>query len=348
MQGAGGVGGLLVVTDHGSLSTDHFYPTYDGNGNVSEYLDGTGAIVAHYEYDPFGRIVVESGSQAADFAHRFSTKPVDSVTGLLYYGYRWYDPVTGRWPSRDPIEEEGGINLYGFVGNEPIYKFDQLGLQTNSWYADGRVITRVHNTDQKGRDQIAAGEAISTRDWTIALDGSGNYRVDQPNPIQNSAIIVAAARAHEMRHIDAVTSSPQNHAIPYKQVFCLVENGVVNHYYWTRRSGTLKREKFNPDNDKLKWVDGTWILFMTIDSFKHQENAELTIEIQELRDSGSTSNVVMRRIQALEQRRAEVNATKGTGYYAQWNEFKNKHNEEKPKPGFRWYDSEKVYEELKN
>ncbi len=40
LQGAGGVGGLLSVTDHGSLSTDHFYPAFDSNGNVSEYLDG--------------------------------------------------------------------------------------------------------------------------------------------------------------------------------------------------------------------------------------------------------------------------------------------------------------------
>ena len=54
MQGAGGVGGLLAVTD----STGTYYPTYDGNGNVSEYLDTTGTFVAHYEYDPFGRITV--------------------------------------------------------------------------------------------------------------------------------------------------------------------------------------------------------------------------------------------------------------------------------------------------
>jgi hypothetical protein len=48
--------------------------------------------------------------------------------GLSYYGYRWYDPVTGRWPSRDPIEEQGGINLYGFVGNDGINWVDLLGL----------------------------------------------------------------------------------------------------------------------------------------------------------------------------------------------------------------------------
>jgi RHS repeat-associated protein len=43
------------------------------------------------------------------------------------YGYRYYDPLTGRWPSRDPIEEEGGVNLYGFVGNDGANKSDYLG-----------------------------------------------------------------------------------------------------------------------------------------------------------------------------------------------------------------------------
>jgi uncharacterized protein RhaS with RHS repeats len=45
------------------------------------------------------------------------------------YGYRYYDPVTGRWPSRDPIEEEGGINLYGFVQNAGTNWIDVLGLK---------------------------------------------------------------------------------------------------------------------------------------------------------------------------------------------------------------------------
>ena len=49
---------------------------------------------------------------------------------VMYYGYRFYDPETGRWPSRDPIEENGGINLYGFVGNDGVNKWDYLGLWT--------------------------------------------------------------------------------------------------------------------------------------------------------------------------------------------------------------------------
>ena len=128
MQGAGGVGGLLAVTDHGSESTAHFFPTYDGNGNVSEYLDASGIMQAHYEYDPFGNTTVSTGNKATDFFHRFSTKPLDAETGLYYYGYRYYDPVTGRWPSRDPWHEEGGLNLYVFVDNSALEKWDFLGL----------------------------------------------------------------------------------------------------------------------------------------------------------------------------------------------------------------------------
>jgi RHS repeat-associated protein len=46
---------------------------------------------------------------------------------VMYYGYRFYDPEAGRWPSRDPIGERGGVNLYGFVGNDGVNDLDYLG-----------------------------------------------------------------------------------------------------------------------------------------------------------------------------------------------------------------------------
>ena len=58
------------------------------------------------------------------------SKYFDTETGLYYYGYRYYDPETGRWLSRDPLEEEGGINLYEFLGNDPINFYDPYGLLT--------------------------------------------------------------------------------------------------------------------------------------------------------------------------------------------------------------------------
>jgi RHS repeat-associated protein len=84
--------------------------------------------VARFDYDPFGRIVRQDGSYAPHLRHRFSTKYQDEETGFLYYGYRYYDPQTGRWPSRDPIEEKGGLTLYGFVGNDGVNAWDLLGL----------------------------------------------------------------------------------------------------------------------------------------------------------------------------------------------------------------------------
>ncbi len=57
--------------------------------------------------------------------HHRNPKP--KTMGVTYYGYRYYDAVTGRWPSRDPIGEEGGINLYGFVGNDGVDGVDFLG-----------------------------------------------------------------------------------------------------------------------------------------------------------------------------------------------------------------------------
>jgi RHS repeat-associated protein len=152
-QGAGGVGGLLCIhrgpgTDGSGNRTwaDAFYPTYDGNGNVSEYLDQDGDEVAHFEYDPFGRIAASSGS-VADFTYRFSTKPQDFETGLYYYGYRYYDPVTGRWPSRDPIGERGGANLYGFLINDSLSHVDFLGLELKKYIIGSARVLKYDDAD---------------------------------------------------------------------------------------------------------------------------------------------------------------------------------------------------------
>ena len=123
IQGSGGVGGLLSVSD-GSAA---YYPTFDGNGNVSEYLDATGTVVAHYEYDSFGRAIA-SGIQSNDFIHQFSTKPLDQESGLHYYGYRYYDSSIGRWLGRDPVEEFDSFNLFAFLDNDGINRIDLFGL----------------------------------------------------------------------------------------------------------------------------------------------------------------------------------------------------------------------------
>lgn len=110
-----------------------YYPCYDANGNITDYVATNGAVAAHYEYSPFGEIVVQSGDQSDAFTHRFSTKPWCEVTGMSEYELRMYSPVLGRWLSRDPIEENGGINLYGFLDNIPTHRVDKDGQMQVYW-----------------------------------------------------------------------------------------------------------------------------------------------------------------------------------------------------------------------
>ncbi|MCD4779486.1 MAG: hypothetical protein K8S27_02905, partial [Candidatus Omnitrophica bacterium] len=125
LQGAGGVGGLLAVIE-GTSSWNYLY---DGNGNVGQMLNSTtGAIEAHYEYDPYGNSVLSTGALASSNPYRFSTKYLDDEFNLYYYGYRYYDPETGRWLNRDPIDEQGGLNLYVLLNNNSINSIDHLGL----------------------------------------------------------------------------------------------------------------------------------------------------------------------------------------------------------------------------
>lgn len=132
-QGAGGVGGLLAVTVFSEdavagCSGETYVPTYDANGNITAYYDLAGTVAARYDYDAVGNTVSGSVGAGVDLPFRFSTKYLDEETGLYDYGYRFYSPSQGRFINRDPIEERGGLNLYGFVGNDPVSGIDALGL----------------------------------------------------------------------------------------------------------------------------------------------------------------------------------------------------------------------------
>jgi RHS repeat-associated protein len=83
-----------------------------------------GAAVSNPEPPP--KTPSSAGSLVAS-ARQIRPKNRRSRPRVTYYGYRYYDPKTGKWPSRDPIEEEGGVNLYGFVGNDGVNRWDYLG-----------------------------------------------------------------------------------------------------------------------------------------------------------------------------------------------------------------------------
>ncbi|MCA1808314.1 MAG: RHS repeat-associated core domain-containing protein [Lentisphaerae bacterium] len=185
LQGAGGVGGLLA-TIH---DTNAYTATYDANGNISEYLDTAGVIVAHREYSPFGETVVATGDKVADFAHWFSTKYMDSETGLYYYGYRFYSPEVGRWINRDPIGEWGGMNLYGFCNNSPVINVDVHG--DFIWTS---VLMAFIPRDINISFNPPGGSAITIGGPWFAISFYG------PSLQSEHSIIQESARIHEKRH----------------------------------------------------------------------------------------------------------------------------------------------------
>ena len=128
LQGVGGIGGLLYLMVDDAI----YIPCYDNNGNVTRYLDANGNTVAQYTYDAFGNTISKSGPLADFFRHRFSTKYFDGETGLHYFDYRFYSPLLMRWFNRDPMEEDGGVNLYCFVENAPPFSYDAFGMRRSN------------------------------------------------------------------------------------------------------------------------------------------------------------------------------------------------------------------------
>lgn len=143
-QGAGGVGGLLAVSVDGAFHI----PCYDHNGNIVLYVSETGNVAAQYTYDPYGNVVETHGDLASAFHFGFSTQYHDRETGMVGYKRRFYRPDLGRWLNRDPIEEQGGENLYCFCLNDTISKYDAFGYNVTlttgnrnaSWWQVGNRV----------------------------------------------------------------------------------------------------------------------------------------------------------------------------------------------------------------
>ncbi|CZF87032.1 RHS repeat-associated core domain-containing protein [Grimontia marina] len=129
LNAPGGIGGLLTAKTN---SVEHYY-VYNNLGNVQKVIDKEGGLVANYTYSAFGQ------SELSDFSTQsfgYSNKRSDFESGLVYFGYRFYSPYQQRWLNRDPLQEQGGINLYKYIHGDPINLVDPNGLWavSISWY----------------------------------------------------------------------------------------------------------------------------------------------------------------------------------------------------------------------
>jgi len=106
--------------------TTYFY-TKDHLGSIREMTDVSGTTQVRYNYDLWGNETKVSGTMDPDLGYAGYYQHLPS--GLHLTMFRAYDANLGRWISRDPIGERGGVNLYGYVRNNPIRWIDRLGLQ---------------------------------------------------------------------------------------------------------------------------------------------------------------------------------------------------------------------------
>jgi len=192
----GGIGGLLNLKE----GSNNYTYLYDGKGNVMAVLDNLEVVQASYRYDEFGNLKVKAG--ILNQPYQFSTKRYDELTGLSYYGYRFYNPSIGRWMTRDPLGETGGINLYGFVGNNVVNAIDPWGLSTI-----GKILPKVIRLI-KGRKAV---KATSVEDAVRLYKEGENFVACSSKDVAKEAARKAGKGSPPIHEIDAKTGSRHYH-----------------------------------------------------------------------------------------------------------------------------------------
>ncbi len=125
--------------------------------HAESVADASGNVVKRIEYDTFGKIISDSNPAFA-VPFGFAGGLYDRDTKLVRFGYRDYDPETGRWTAKDPILFAGGdTDLYGYCLNDPVNFVDPEGLMELPSSPDGlgsewRVDPKHYNP--KNADQV--------------------------------------------------------------------------------------------------------------------------------------------------------------------------------------------------
>jgi len=101
------------------------YYEADGLGSVTSLTSSAGALANTYTYDSFGKLTASTGSVTNRF--QYTAREFDAETSLYFYRARYYDPLTGRFASEDPIRFRGGVDFYTYVFNRPTMMRDPRG-----------------------------------------------------------------------------------------------------------------------------------------------------------------------------------------------------------------------------
>ena len=151
--------------------TASFYG-YDGAGSVRQLTNAAGSITDSYDYDAFGNEVNHTGSTPNNYLYR--AEQYDSDLGLYYLRARYYNPLTGRFLSRDP--EDGSpfipatLHKYLYVGANPVKYVDPTGREAAE--EEGVTISLSPALLGLGEDVVIKGVL------TVSSDGAATVTID--------------------------------------------------------------------------------------------------------------------------------------------------------------------------
>ena len=111
-----------------TMNNETYYLHYDQVGTLRVVTDKNHNIIKEISYDTYGNILSET-NPSFTVAFGFGGGLRDRDTNLVHFGYREYEPYTGKWTAKDPIDFGGGdSNLYGYVLGDPVGFVDAWGL----------------------------------------------------------------------------------------------------------------------------------------------------------------------------------------------------------------------------
>ncbi|MFA5795119.1 MAG: RHS repeat-associated core domain-containing protein [Candidatus Brocadiia bacterium] len=117
----------LYVNRYVDSNWQTYYYMHDGLGSVSNIISSSNVLKKNYQYYAFGEMKSETGNGLAN-RYKFTGRELDNESGQYYYRTRMYNTSTGRFSGRDSVEYEGGVNLYSYVGSNPVNNTDPYGL----------------------------------------------------------------------------------------------------------------------------------------------------------------------------------------------------------------------------
>ncbi len=115
-----------VSADTISTEAKAYYYISDHLSTAQLLTNDTGEVVWQGDYSPFGDVNIIIDEVGNNF--RFPGQYFDAESGLYYNWHRFYDPEMGRYINADPIGLAGGMNLYAYVGGDPVNFVDPMGL----------------------------------------------------------------------------------------------------------------------------------------------------------------------------------------------------------------------------